>query len=153
MSDFSDSDKNSPSIAISLKEATLFALSPMKLYKLWIVLKAFFQFSTKDNESHRDTCKKFKKSLTNLTNQYFISATFRTCSFISFSSFNDNKIRCKYYNKKKKRYKYYNKHIAARNNGNVQSHDEEESKLNSTIYADSGAHTLTHDKIIKRSIQ
>ena len=102
MSDFSDSDKNSPSIAISLKEATLFALSPMKLYKLWIVLKAFFQFSTKDNESHRDTCKKFKKSLTNLTNQYFISATFRTCFFISFSSFSDNKIRCKYYNKKKK---------------------------------------------------
>ena len=27
----------------------------------------------------------------------------------------------------------------------VQSHDKEESKLNSTITANSGAHTLTHD--------
>ena len=30
-------------------------------------------------------------------------------------------------------------------NGNVQSHDQEESKLNSTITTNSGAHTLTHD--------
>ena len=41
--------------------------------------------------------------------------------------------------------KYYNKRITTRGNGNVQSHDKEESKLNSTITAKSGAHTLTHD--------
>ena len=45
---------------------------------------------------------------------------------------------------KKLSYKYYNKRITTRDNGNVQSHDEEESKLNSTITANSGAHTLTH---------
>ena len=49
---------------------------------------------------------------------------------------------------KKSSYKYYNKQIATRGNGNVQSHDQEESKLNSTIKANSGVHTLT-DKIIK----
>ena len=42
-------------------------------------------------------------------------------------------------------YKYYNKRITTRDNDNVQSHDKEESKLNSTITATSGAHTLTHD--------
>ena len=42
-------------------------------------------------------------------------------------------------------YKYYNKRITTRDNGKAQSHDEEESKLNSTITANSGAHTLTHD--------
>ena len=42
-------------------------------------------------------------------------------------------------------YKYYNKRITTRDNGNVQSHDKEESKLNSTITTNSGAHTLTHD--------
>ena len=54
---------------------------------------------------------------------------------------------------KKLSYKYYNKRITTRDNGNVQSHDKEESKLNSTITANSGAHTLTHDQIIKKSIQ
>ena len=39
-------------------------------------------------------------------------------------------------------YKYYNKRITTRDNGNVQSHDKEESKLNSTITVNSGAHTL-----------
>ena len=42
-------------------------------------------------------------------------------------------------------YKYYNKRIITRDNGKVQSHDKEESELNSTITANSGAHTLTHD--------
>ena len=42
-------------------------------------------------------------------------------------------------------YKYYNKRITTRDNGKVQSHDKEESKLNSTITANSCAHTLTHD--------
>ena len=51
--------------------------------------------------------------------------------------------------KKKLRYKYYNKWIITRVNGNLQSHDQEESKLYSTINANSGAHILTHGKIIK----
>ena len=42
-------------------------------------------------------------------------------------------------------YKYYNKRITTHDNGKVQSHDKEESKLNSTITINSGAHTLTHD--------
>ena len=45
---------------------------------------------------------------------------------------------------------YYIKQITARDNSNVQSHDQEESKLNSTINVNSGAHTLTHDQIIKK---
>ena len=50
---------------------------------------------------------------------------------------------------KKLSYKYYDKRITTRDNGNVQYHDKEESKLNSTINPNSGA----HDKIIKKSIQ
>ena len=46
---------------------------------------------------------------------------------------------------KKLSYKYYYKWIAACDNGNVQSHYKEESKLNSTITTNSGAHTLTND--------
>ena len=46
-------------------------------------------------------------------------------------------------------YKFYNKRITTRDNGNAQSHDQEESKLNSTISTNSGAHTLTYDKIKK----
>ena len=42
-------------------------------------------------------------------------------------------------------YKYYNKRITTRDNGKVQSHHKEESKLNSTITANSGAHILAHD--------
>ena len=53
-------------------------------------------------------------------------------------------------NDEKLSYKYYNKRITTRDNGNVQSHDKEESKLNSTITAKSGAHTLKHDQIIKK---
>ena len=41
--------------------------------------------------------------------------------------------------------KYYNKRITTRDNGDVQSHDQEESKFNSTIKANSDAHKLTHD--------
>ena len=46
-------------------------------------------------------------------------------------------------------YKYYNK--ASRDNGNVQSHDQEECKLDSIIITNSGADTLTDDKIIKNA--
>ena len=48
---------------------------------------------------------------------------------------------------KKLIYKYYNKWITTRDNGNAQSHEQEEKKLNSTINANSDAHTLTHDYI------
>ena len=41
--------------------------------------------------------------------------------------------------------KYYNMPVTTRGNGNAQSHDQEESKLNITIDANKGAHTLTHD--------
>ena len=50
--------------------------------------------------------------------------------------------------KKKLRCKYYNKPITTRHNGNVQSHNQEESKLNSTINPNRSAHTLTHNRII-----
>ena len=48
---------------------------------------------------------------------------------------------------------YYNQWITTRNNGNVQSPDQEKSKLNSTIIASNGAHTLTDNKIIKSPIK
>ena len=48
-------------------------------------------------------------------------------------------------NDEKLSYKYYNKRITTRDNGNAQSHDQEENKLNSTVIANSGAHTLTYD--------
>ena len=51
---------------------------------------------------------------------------------------------------KKLKYNYCNKQITIRDNGNAQSHDKKKkSKLNSTINANSGAHILTHEKIIK----
>ena len=52
---------------------------------------------------------------------------------------------------KKLSYKDYNKQITTRDNGIIQSHDQEESKLNNTIIANSGVHTLTHDQIIKKA--
>ena len=51
---------------------------------------------------------------------------------------------------KKLSYKDYNERITTRDNGNVQSRYKEESKSNSTINANSGAHTLTHDQITKK---
>ena len=59
--------------------------------------------------------------------------TLRTCFFSPFSSFNDEKINW----------------ITTGDNGNVQSHDQEGNRLNSTINASSGAHTITHDKATK----
>ena len=51
---------------------------------------------------------------------------------------------------KKLRHKYYNKRISTRDNVNSQYHDQEESKLNSTTIANSGVHTSTDDKIIRK---
>ena len=72
-----------------------------------------------------------------MANPYFIPATFRKCYFSPFSSFNDE------------RYKYYNKRILTRDNERIQSLDQEKSKLNSNIMVNSGAHTLTNEKIIE----
>ena len=47
--------------------------------------------------------------------------------------------------------KDYNKQIITYDNANVQFHDQEGSKLNSIINANSGVHTLTYDQIIKKS--
>ena len=40
--------------------------------------------------------------------------------------------------------------MTTRDNGNFQSYDQEESKLNSTINANSVAHTLTHEEMIRK---
>ena len=50
---------------------------------------------------------------------------------------------------KKSEYKYYNKRIITRDNGHVQPHEQEKSKLNNAIITKSGAHMLTIDKVIK----
>ena len=47
---------------------------------------------------------------------------------------------------KKEKSLYYNNRITISDNGNVQSHDQEESKLHSTINAKSGAHILNMTK-------
>ena len=74
--------------------------------------------------------------------QNFISATLRRCvPSVNFPALMMKKLR----------YKYYNWRITICDNGNVQSHDQEESKLNSTINANSGTRALTHDKIVKSS--
>ena len=39
--------------------------------------------------------------------------------------------------------------ITTCDNGNVQSHDQKETELNSTVIANSAAQTCTHDKITK----
>ena len=62
-----------------------------------------------------------------------ISATFWTCFFSQFSSFNDEIIKVQ---------------VLQRVN-NVPSHNQEENKLNSFIIENNGTHTLTDDKIIK----
>ena len=51
---------------------------------------------------------KVKRITTNPANPYFILATFRTCFFSPFSSFNDEKIKL---------YKSYSKRITTRDNG------------------------------------
>ena len=60
---------------------------------------------------------------------------FQRCFFDPFSNFNDEKSKLK----------YYNKPIKTRENGNAYDNDQEESKLNSVINANSSVHTVTHD--------
>lgn len=85
----------------------------------------------KENES-------VKKS-TYLANPYFISTMFQKCFFIHFQDLMMKRLR----------HNYYNKQTTIGDNSNVQSHDQEENKLNNAIIAKNGAHTLTDDKIIK----
>ena len=87
---------------------------------------------------------KVKRITTNSTNPCFILATFWMCFF---SPFHFQALMMK-----KLSYKYYNKRNTTRDNDNVQSHDQEERKLNSSINVNSGAHTLTHDKIMKKMV-
>ena len=56
------------------------------------------------------SCIKRKRIATNSTNPLFIIATFWTCFFSPFSSFNDEKLS----------YKDFNKRITTRDNGKVQ---------------------------------
>ena len=70
----------------------------------------------------------------------FYSSHFSDMFLQSIFKFNDEK---------KISYKDCNKRITTHDNCNVQYHDKEESKLNSTITANSGAHKLTRDQIIK----
>ena len=76
-----------------------------------------------------------KRITSNSTNPCFILATFRTCFFSPLSSLMIKKLS----------YEYYKKRNASHDNGNVQSHVKEKSKLNSTITTNSGAHALTND--------
>ena len=88
-------------------------------------------FSTVKNKKNH---KQFEKCI--------FYGTFGTCFFCLFSRFNDEKTRCKYYYKR----------TTIRDNSNFQSFDQEESKLDSTIIAKSGAHTLIDDESIKSPI-
>ena len=51
---------------------------------------------------------------------------------------------------KRSRYKYYNKQITTYDSNNVQSHDQEESELNSTINVNISAHSLSHNEVISQ---
>ena len=85
------------------------------------------------------SCKKFKKKSQLFWQIYNFFSNVRTCFFSLLSSFNDEK----------NRYKYYNKWITIRDNGNVQSHDQEETKLSNTCKTNSCFHAVTDDKIMK----
>ena len=106
---------------------------------IWSLFSFCEKKDDKQLESQIKSSIKSKKITTNLTNAYLISATFRSVSSVHFQTLIMNRLR----------YKYYNKWITILNNRNVQSHDQEESKWNSTMNANSSAHILPHDKIIK----
>ena len=88
--------------------------------------------------------KKSKKITANLTNSYFIfQQRFGRVSSIHFQTLLMKKLR----------YKYFNKLIRTCDNGNGQSHhDQEESSSNSTINLNSGAHCTKNEEIINGKI-
>ena len=79
---------------------------------------------------------KRKSISTNSANPYFILATFGRVSSVHLQALMLKKLS----------HNDYNKRISTRDNG----HDQEESKLNSNINANSGAYKLTQDQIIKK---
>ena len=62
---------------------------------------------------------------------------------MSFSSYDDKKFR----------FEYYIKRIAVLDNGNIQFHDQEQSKFNCIVITNNGAHTLIDDEITKKVFQ
>lgn len=50
---------------------------------------------------------------------------------------------------KKVKNKYYNKQITTRDNGNNQSREQKERKLNSIFNQNNATHTLKHEKTLK----
>ena len=78
---------------------------------------------------------KVKQITANLTNPCFILATFWTCFFT---------VHFQVLMMKKLCYKCCNKRFTTGDNGSVQSHDKEESEVNSIITANSGAHTFSY---------
>ena len=86
--------------------------------------------------NHKITsCIQSKKNHNSFGKSILYSSDIFDLFFSPFSRFSDEKIK----------YKYYNKRFTTHENGNVQCHDQEQSKLNSTINANSAAHTLTFD--------
>ena len=75
---------------------------------------------------------KVKRITTNSTSPYIL-VTFWMCFSVHFQVLMMKKLS----------YKYFNKRVTTGSNGNIYSHDQEESKLNNTINANSGADTLT----------
>ena len=84
------------------------------------------------------TCIKFQKSRLIWQIQILFYRRFGRDTWADFQDLMTKKLRCK----------HYNKPIATCDNGKVQSYDQEESKLNSTINPNRSAHTLTHNRII-----
>ena len=76
-----------------------------------------------------------KQIITNLTNPYFSSHHFIRVFSVHLQALIMQKLKSKYYYKR----------IKIRDSGNVQSHDQGESKLNSVIKEYRGARTLTDD--------
>ena len=77
-------------------------------------------------------CIESKKNQNLFDKSYFILATFPTCFFSPFSSFNNEKIKLQV---------LHNKQITTHDNGNVQSHAQEESKLTSTTNTNTSLNT------------
>ena len=152
---FQDIQSSIPSMVIAICDCDKFlSTAPTVIYK------------NNENQNERKDhiityCKKIKKITTYLANQYFISTTFRTCFSSQFSNFNDEKIKVQVLQlwiatRGKSQIAtrvVLQLWIATRGNCNVQSHDQEKSKLIGNIKANSGAHTLTHDKIMKSTFK
>ena len=95
--------------------------------------KQIDQWSNSEGISSSHRILKVKRITANLTDPCFIQATFRTCFFSPVPSFSHEIIKLPDYNRR----------ITTRDNDNVQSDDQEESKLNSSINANWCLYTFT----------